>query len=265
MIRNFSISHLKIILPGLLILSSCISSKRVNYLQSAAGAPEDTVYQTDRPDYKLQTGDILYIKINSMEEQSQNLFNPFMSSSGGSSSLTNLGGFYTIGYTVDKEGNIDLPVMGKMPVRGYTIQELHDTLQNRVDQFLNESQVVVKLVNFKVTILGEVKNPGEKKIFQDQLSIMDAIGMAGDITYYGDRKNVRVVRQTNQGTFTYNVDLTDENLISSPAYYLQPSDIVYVKPVRMTFFRVTAQDYSVLITTFTSTLTAVLLLFNLLK
>jgi len=265
MIRNLSISHLKVIIPALLLLSSCVTSKRVNYLQRTSGTPADSIYQTDIPDYNLQTGDILYIKINSIEEQSQNLFNPFMSSSGGSSSLTNLGGFYTIGYTIDKEGEIDLPVMGKIAVRGYTVEEVHDTIQQRVDQFLNESQVVVKLANFKVTILGEVKSPGEKKIFQDQLSIMDAIGMAGDITYYGDRKNVRVVRKTNQGTFTYNLDLTDENLIGSPAYYLQPNDIVYVKPVRMTFFRVTAQDYSVLITTFTSTLTAVLLLFNLLK
>ena len=265
MIRKLSIRQLIIILPGLLLLSSCVSSKRVNYLQSNAEIPADTVYKTDLPDYKLQTDDILYIKINSIEEQSQNLFNPFMSSSAGSSSLTNLGVFYTIGYTIDKEGNIDLPIMGKIFVRGYTVEKVHDTIQNRVDKFLNESQVVVKLVNYKVTILGEVKNPGEKKIFQDHLSIMDAIGLAGDVTYYGDRKNIRVVRKTNQGTFTYNVDLTDENLIGSPAYYLQPNDIVYVKPVRMTFFRVTAQDYSVLITTFTSTLTAVLLLFNLLK
>lgn len=265
MIIKLSIRQLIVILPGLVLLSSCVSSKRVNYLQTTSDIPQDTVYPTYLPDYKLQSDDILFIKINSIEEQSQNLFNPFMTSSTGSSSLANLGGFYTIGYTIDKAGNIDLPVMGKIPVRGYTVEEVHDTIQQRVDKFLNESQVVVKLVNYKVTILGEVNNPGEKKIFQDHLSIMDAIGMAGDITYYGDRKNVRVVRKTNQGTYTYIVDLTDENLIGSPAYYLQPNDVVYVKPIKMTFFRVTAQDYSVLITTFTSTLTAVLLLFNLLK
>ncbi len=133
-------------------------------------------------------------------------------------------------YVVDKEGNITLPVIGKMHVAGMSRTEIEKKIQERLTQDVKDALVNVQLMNFKVAILGEVKNPGTISVSGDRISILDAIATAGDLTIYGERKNVLLVREQNGKREFYRFDLTDPAIFAAPYYYLQQNDVIYISP-----------------------------------
>jgi polysaccharide export outer membrane protein len=227
---------------------------------------KDSVYAKKIIPYKLQVTDNLYIKVTSpLSKSTQDLFNT-ESSATSSTMYGNQGGsLYIIGYLVNHEGFISLPVLGKIHVAGLTVEEVKNKIQSEITKMSSDAQVEVKLLSFKVSLLGEVRSPGLYTIFNDRATLLEALAMSGDITYNGNRKKILILRSFSTGTQTIEVDLTKRSLLESEKYFLQPNDIVYVEPYRTTAFRLRINDYSQFLTLITSTITAILLLDNVLK
>ena len=134
-------------------------------------------------------------------------------------------------YTVNKKGDIDFPVLGKIHVEGMTIEQLKNYLKSQIEKTVKNPQVFVSLVNFKVKVIGEVKEPQTVNVTTEKFSIIDALSACGDLTEYGKRDNIIIMREQPDGTMGYmRLNLHDTSLFSSPYYYLQQNDIVYVEP-----------------------------------
>ena len=137
-----------------------------------------------------------------------------------------------LGYVVDNDGQIDFPVLGVLEVAGLTRWELSEKIKNQLieKQYLTDAVVTVEFMNFKVSVLGEVGAPGTYAIQGDKVTVLQALSMAKDLTIYGERENVSVIRERNGERVIYEINLCDVSLFNSPAYYLQQNDIVYVTP-----------------------------------
>ncbi len=242
------------------LVASCTSYRDITYLHSLNPSTEDSLFKCKAGKYKIQPADILYVKVNCMDENINNVFNNNLSSSSSSSGTSNLGGFYVIGYTVESDGTITLPVLGKILVSGFTVQEALSIIQKQADKFITNAQVDLRLVSFKISVIGEVKKPGQFTIFNDKANIFEALSMAGDLTYYANRRNVLILHDEPDGTKTYRIDLTNKNILASPQFYLLPNDIIYIEPMKNTSFRLLAADYSVLISAISITLTTIILI-----
>lgn len=240
------------------IILACTQYKDITYLRNLNPSTADSLYKSKAATYRIQPADILYIKVNCLDESINNMFNKNTLTS--SMSTVYLGGFYIIGYTVESDGTVNLPVLGKIAVSGYTIAEVLSIIQKQADKYIANAQIEIKLVSFKISVLGEVKRPGQYNIYNDKANVFEALAIAGDISYYGNRRNILILRSEPEGTKTYRIDLTDKNILASKLFYLQPNDIVYVEPMRSAGLRLSAADYSILISTLTATLTTIILI-----
>jgi len=222
-----------------------------------ASKPEtDTLYKRNLILYKLQPADLLYVKVLSLDKNITDMFNPDILTSVGS----NNSGMFILGHSIDIEGNVSLPILGKVNVAGLTIDEAKQKIEQLAITYVNDARIELKLVSFKISMVGEFNHPGQYVISNDRSNIFEAISMAGDISYNGNRRNLLIVRAFANGTKTIRVDLTKRELLSSSQYYLQPNDIVYVEPYKTTVFRLRVADYSIFLTLITSTITAILLI-----
>lgn len=208
--------------------------------------------------YKVQSGDNLYIQVASMDEQTNQLFGNNQQSGNYMNSEVSV---YLQSYTVDKSGQIDFPIVDKLHVEDLTVEEIRTKIQSVVDEYLVGATVFVKMVNFNVTILGEVRRPGKFKVYQDQINIFEAVAMAGDLSDFAARSKVKLVRQTENGYKVYNVDLTQDNIITSDYYFIMPNDIIYIEPLKIKQFGFASFPYSLLF----STISATLLILNYVK
>jgi polysaccharide export outer membrane protein len=145
------------------------------------------------------------------------------------------------GYLVAKNGTIDFPVLGTLNVQGLTIPQLKDTLKVKLDKYLTDPILNIRLLNYKVTVLGEVLRPSTYSIPSERITIVDAIGMAGDLTIYGKRENVLLIREENGQRKFIRMNLNSSNIFESPYYYLKQNDIVYIEPNKS---KITASDAS---------------------
>lgn len=247
-----------------LLASSCMHNK-IRYIQDKNEIFEKIEeYSNQAPEYQIQKKDILYIKITSTNKEINDYFEintRQVGNSGGNQSNS----FYLMGFTVSDSGYVNIPVLGKIYVEGYTVKRVQDIIQQKTDEHLNNAIATVKLVSFYLTFLGEINSQGKISVMQDHINILDGIALAGGISDYGNRQNVLIVRQTMSGTKTFRVDLTKRNLLSSDKFYLLPNDIVIVEPLKRKSFQLGVRDYSLILTTITSTVTMVLLVVNLLK
>ena len=228
---------LLILLAVVVALSSCGSSKQVVYFQDLK--PGET--EINLPEVKAITvrpEDKISIIVNSRDPQLTDLFNlPYVSRQLGQSLRTN---GITISnnqgvsaYTVDADGEIDFPVLGKMYVAGMKREEIAEYIKNelRRENLVKDPVVTVEFANLCISVLGEVNNPGRFSIDRDRLTVLDALSMAGDLTIYGNRSKVMVLRQEGDVQRVYGLNLTSGNHVyTSPAFYLQQNDVVYVEP-----------------------------------
>ena len=225
-IRSFQWFALLILI---LISFSCVSQRNVEYLQDRNKEPV-SYYDAEVSDYRLKPNDELYIQINSLDDPASNIFST-------GNSYTQMGvstpfGASLLSYDIDKEGYIHLPFIGKIYVENSTTDEVTAQIKDSLIYVLNQPSVTVKLVNRYVSVLGEVRTPGHFAFAQDKLTIFNAIGLAGDITDYGNRKEVMVTRNENDINTQVIIDLTDPSILASDYYYIRPNDLVYVKPLR---------------------------------
>lgn len=226
----------------ILAFTSCFQSKDIVYLNNINIAKGDTFFINNYNNYKLQFADILYIRIRSLDEDVNKLFNK--EQSGGSTTMMTGGSSYIMGYSVNDSGYITLPVIGKIFVLGSSVEQVKEDIKNASVKFITSAEIEVKLLSFKISILGEINAPGVYNIYNNRANIFEAIAQAGDINSYGKRSNLLILRPSPLGTKIIQVDLTNKNLLSSNSYYLQPNDILYVQSLKSTLFRKRLTEYS---------------------
>lgn len=212
----------------LLGLGGCVVQNKLPYLQGGRySTTTPTTVENARPVYLLQAGDVLSIKVQSVQPALSDIFNiqgPQTIATG------DPGVLYLTGYSVDDTGNITLPTIGQVKVQGLSVEQAQTLVRQKVGAYVRDANVLVKLLSFKVTVLGEVRQPGRYYIYNPQATVLEALGLAGDLTEFGNRQNIKLIRQTPKGSEVVLLDLTDPNILKSPYYYLLPNDALYVEP-----------------------------------
>jgi polysaccharide export outer membrane protein len=210
-------------------LSSCTNTRKATYFYNVP----DTTFAQGGPDISvpIEPNDILLITISSLDPSSTAIFNPPNNNIAKATTVT---GSTTEpgGYLVSSDGTIQLPVLGTMKVAGLTKKEIKDNITNMIlsKKLLVDPLVEVRFLNFEVTVLGEVAKPTVITVPSEKISLLKALGLAGDLTIYGRRDNVLLIREENGKKKTRHIDLNSDNFFNSPYYYLQPNDVVYVQP-----------------------------------
>jgi polysaccharide export outer membrane protein len=214
-----------------LVLSSCVPQKKIKYLQKKQATDTAYFYTNKRNvDYKIQAKDNLYIRVFSLDEKAFWFFNK-SSGTGSYNDYANDASIYLNSYSVTSDGYIDFPIIGKIFVEGLNVDQVKSMIQKLVNEYIKETNVVVKMVNFRITVVGEVMRPGEFTIYKDDINIFEALSLAGDLTEFANRNRVALIRQVKGGSKVYYLDLTSDKLLNSDYYYLQPSDIIYITPL----------------------------------
>jgi polysaccharide export outer membrane protein len=213
------------------LLASCVPQKKIKYLQKQQAKDTTAINISKRgADYKIQIKDNLYVRVFALDEKAFNFFNK-QSGTSSYNDYANDASIYLNSYSVNSDGNIDFPIVGKVYVKDLTVTEVKTILQQLVGEYLKEITVVVKLVNFRVTLVGEVNRPGEFTIYKDEINFFQAISLAGDMTEFANRNRVALIRQVPGGSQVHYLDLTSDKILGSPYYYLQPNDIIYISPL----------------------------------
>ncbi len=221
----------------LLFASSCMNTKKIPYLVGAANIDKEKLAESARVyEARIMANDVLTIAVNTTVPEAAAPFN--LGSSAGSGVLTTgtLQGAELQTYVVDKQGYIDYPIVGKLKVMGLTREETEELIKNKIHpDYITEAPIVnVRFKNYSVSVLGEVARPGQYTASNQQFTILDALAMAGDITIYGKRENILLIREDNRGEKAITqIDIQDAGLLLNPdVYYLQQNDVVYVEPNR---------------------------------
>ena len=211
-----------------IILSSCTTPRDVIYFQDAGNY---SLYNNVEPfEAKIHKDDLLAIMVNSFDTEAARPFNPPIANYyvGGDT----YGQQRLLGYLVDKDGMIDFPALGSLQVEGLTRNQLRDLIKTKLieEGMLKEPIITISFLNFKVSVQGEVNRPGTFLVTSERITLLEALSMAGDLTIYGKRDRVAVIRESGGTRTMLFHDLTSTELFQSPCYYLQQNDIVYVQP-----------------------------------
>ena len=221
-----------ILFVSVLLLCSCASTKNVPYFQNA----DQVILEQSRLlyDAKIMPKDILSITVSTVNPEAAKPFNLSVPTTYSNSNLTtySYGSLQT--YLVDNEGHIDFPIVGSMKVGGLTKNECEKMVRDKIMPYLNKNEnpiVTVRMINYKISVLGEVNKPGMFTVSNEKINILEALAQAGDLTIYGVRDKVKLIREDASGQKEiHTLNLNDANIINSPYYYLQQNDIVYVEP-----------------------------------
>ncbi len=211
----------------LFLLSGCIAPETLvnfnqgpNFLLQADSILNQTVF-------RIQADDLLAISVSSPDPATAAPFNPQTSLNQNNSNASKNGG----DYLVNPDGTIDFPILGNLLVSGKTTQELHQDLQERLTPYLKNPIVSVRVLNFRVTVLGEVNQPGAFQAPDQSLTILEALGMAGDLSPYARRDSVLLIREQNGRRTFGRLNLQDRSVFQSPFFYLKQNDVIYVQPI----------------------------------
>ena len=206
------------------LLSSCATKKEIVYFQDAENLTDKINEQTFEP--IIESNDILYVSISSMNEA---VLLPFKRSTGLESNASNSNAGLQ-GYLVNVDGDIRFPVIGNVSVVGKTRGQVEADLKLELSEFITDVVVDVRIMNFKITVIGEVNNPGVYNIPDERVTLPQALGLAGDLSEDGKRENILVIREINGQQQVSRIDLTKTDFFSSPYYFLKQNDVVYVEP-----------------------------------
>ena len=237
----------------LLLVTSCVPYSKLKYTQLKKDESPSKIYENYRSEKLIQPYDNLYIKIYSLDEKTTNIFNE-RSSFNMDQRL--------ISYPVSDSGYVTLPFIERIKVNGLTLEQARKRIEASMNKYLNDVSVTVRFVGNRLTLLGEVRNQGEFPFYDDKITIFQALGFAGGINDFGNKKSVTIIREIND-KFTYHtVDLTSRDIVESDYYYLLPNDVIIVDPIRSKYRYL--RDYSLYSTLFSSvsTIIAVLYFFN---
>lgn len=219
-----------LLLPVLMVLlfSSCINHRKVSILQED---DKRSIYEIQNPretSYRIQTGDQLYIRVHSLDPQTSRFFQSEFPN------LMNPTYLYLNSYTVDEEGFISFSFIDKIHVQDKTLQEAQKIIQEVMNEYFTDVNVIVKLVNFQITLMGEVRSQGTYTINREYANMLQGISLAGGVTDFADLSRAKLVRQTPTGSVVKIIDLNRMDLLSEEHYHLMPNDIIYIdsRPVK---------------------------------
>ncbi|CAM9995789.1 unnamed protein product [Phaeothamnion confervicola] len=228
------------LIAGIIFLNSCISNKQVLLLQHGDELEpvRDTVvrsYPQFEFNYKIQPQDILSVRFESLTPDEYNFFSRNQAQQNAANLTT--GSALLIGELVDEQGEITFPVVGKVKVQGLTVFEIQQKLQQLANQYLEAPVVKVRLLNFRISVLGEVNHEGTVTFSNNRVSMLEAIAQAGGLSELADRSNIKVIRQLDHETQIFYVNLLDEDFLNSPYYYVYQNDVLIISPLRQRPFR----------------------------
>jgi polysaccharide export outer membrane protein len=237
----------------LIALSSCVPRKKMLYIQNALIADSAKKEYLSKPvaEYRVRPGDNLFIRVLTLDEKISDYLN---SGSSISAAAVYEASLFLSSYSVNDSGYIDLPFANELLVAGFTMEEIKDKINSIIGNYLKDATVIVKLVNFDLTFLGEVVQPGEYKIYQNRINIFEALARAGDLTAYADRSNILLLRQTDSGYEPHYLNLLNSKIMESDYYYMKPNDIIYIQPLKSKRWAFVSFPYSVVLSTITTTL-----------
>lgn len=259
-------TRLIILFVTLFGITSCTSQQKLAYLNNLPEPTAEGYFPMSIPDYKIQNRDVLYITLKAMD--TDGMIKEYLAGIGtgsGASYMQTTGGGYLWGYNVNKDGDIIIPVLGKVHVEGKTLDEVREMLQKEFNKHYKNAIAECKLLSFKFTVIGEVRAPGTFVNYSNYLTVLEAVGQAGGIGDYGRRDRLLVVRPVEGGTKTYRLNLHDKAILTSEAYFLLPNDVVIVEPESMKIFNLNFPVAAALISLTSSLFTTTLLLINYLK
>jgi polysaccharide export outer membrane protein len=236
-------SRLKILILSsciLIFFSACVQHKELINFPSDTAVFSNTDELTNLFELKIQANDVLRINVHSFNFEAASPFSMEPKNGQNNQNLSQQGGGSTInyplelfnGYLVDNQGFINFPVLGKLKVAGLTIPEIEQMVKEECIPYLKDAIVNARILNFKITVLGEVENPGLVRISNQRISLLEAIGCVGDFTSYANRTNVLLIREEKGKRNYQRLNFQDASLFSSPYYYMQQNDILYVEPIQ---------------------------------
>jgi polysaccharide biosynthesis/export protein len=235
------------------LFSSCRSNKDLSYLRDAQNRAIANSPGTNE-EYRLQINDNLYVSVISPNIEMNDLYNPAVV--GNQRSINNvwqnIQGQLVSGYMVEADGTITLPAIGRIPVVGLTIREAENKVKAKAQEYLKDVTAKVRLLNYKVTVIGEVNAPGVYYNYNYEYTVFDALSSAGGITNSAKLDKVLVLRRTKSGSQTYTLNMNSQSALSSPAYFLEPNDVVVVQPSRYKNVQLRLPIYTAAISTVTA-------------
>jgi len=230
--KNYSLVNTKSAIYILLFIftfSSCITNRDLEYIRSNK---EIKKAKANKQDYRLQQGDLISVQISTTTQQQHDFFNKENTSN----SQLMIQNPYLYGYIINEEGNLDLPSFGKVKAAGFTLRELENVIKNIAVSYFESPVIKLNIINFEITILGEVNHPGTFKIVDPEVNILYALSLSGDMTQFGNRRKVKVIRNENELNRVFYVDLTKKGVLNNSDFMLQPHDIIYVAPLNKKFY-----------------------------
>lgn len=224
--KNNFFKNITVISVIILLSSSCVSKKNVVYLQQGIGIQKDTV--TSKYEPKLQPDDILMIVISAENPEAAIPYNQMLVAFQNNTATIAQPSLQS--YLIDKDGYVEFPIVGKLKLGGLTRIEAINKIKSLLEPHVKEPTVNVRILNFKVSVIGEVNKPGSFSIQSERITILEALSLAGDLTIYGNRNSILIIRD-NEGLKTIaKVDITKRDFINSEYYYLSQNDQIYVEP-----------------------------------
>jgi len=224
-----------LLILAIAVLSSCASKKNIVYFQDEPITDENQLENNFELEYK--PNDILTIDVSALDPDAVRPFNlssvMYSNRGNNNNNTTGLNGGGNVlrqTYLIDPNGNIEFPVLGTLNIGGQTRAEVTEMLKEKLTVYVKDPIVNIRLINFTITILGEVNRPGTYTVQDERISLSEALGLAGDLTIYGKRDNVFLIREVNGEKKYAKLDLTSIHVVNSPVYYLSQNDVIYVEP-----------------------------------
>lgn len=243
-----------ILVLSVIVFSGCTQYKKIVYLQSDADNQKVTAMEA----YVLRTGDLLHVRVSSQNSGVGEMFNIDSENSRVNYNDVSL---YLSGFQLDENHCIELPIVGQIDLTNKTLSDARKIISDSVNSYINDAIVNVKLLSYRITVLGEVESTGLFTVYRNHSTIFDVLSLAGDITTLGNRTDVEVLRQSGNEKVRLHIDLTQLDALNNPAYYIYPNDIIYVKPLKAKIFR----DNIPIISLTLTTITTFLLILNYIK
>ncbi len=247
------------------LAAGCGSTRNLVYFSDLAGNDNYKVKIENTHELRIGVGDLLSIDLQSMNPESNALFNRSLRSQSDTKDKAGVGtaGVLRQDYLVDAEGTIDYPVIGKIKLAGLTKSQAADKLKAQVQTYVKDPIIDIRLLNFKITVIGEVSKPATFTVQAEQINILEALGLAGDLTPYGKRENVLLIREKDGVRSTTRLNLNQKEVLMSPYFYLQQNDVLYVQPDKQKEIQASVNTRTVtIVTVATSVLVAIILNFK---
>ena len=226
--KNYSIVNTQYAIYSLLFLftfSSCITNRDLEYIRSSK---EIKNAKANKQDYLLQQGDLISVQISTTTQQQHD----FVNKENTSNSQLMIQNPYLYGFLVDDNGDLELPSLGFVKAVGFTLSELENIIKEISKSFYENPVVKLNIINFEITILGEVNKPGTYKIVDPNVNILYALSLSGDITQFGNRKKVKIIRKEKNINRVFFIDLTKTSVLNNKDFSLQSHDIIYISPLK---------------------------------